>query len=156
MRLRLRSVETTLAMVDLPFTVELLLNIFWLALTGFAVMAFLRDQGGRGEAERLPYLRALFALACIMVLLFPVVSASDDLHPTQAIFEDSSKRIQPTVTPVLHGNAVAGLAMLLAFLSFAILFGPLKLRPLPSAPEPAKALLGHRLSVPGRAPPSFR
>ncbi len=40
-------------------------------------------------------MRSLLALGCLLALLFPVVSASDDLHPLRAEAEEStiSKRI---------------------------------------------------------------
>lgn len=141
-------------MVDLA-GVELLLNIFWLALTAFAVWLSFRDQIGGKEGERLSYFKILFALTCIAVLLFPVVSASDDLHPTQEIFEDSSKRVQPTVAPVLHGDAASGMAMLLVFLSFPALFRSQKAYLLRATPVVAKGLVGHHQLAAFRAPPSL-
>ena len=46
---------------------------------------------------------ALLALACVLVLFFPVISASDDLHPTQAVLEDATKRIQHVMRRHQHG-----------------------------------------------------
>ena len=134
---------------------ELLLNIFWLALTASAVLLSVRDQAGRRERDRLPYVRALLALTCLAVLLFPVVSASDDLHPTQEIFEDSSKRLQPTAAPILHYDAGTVFAMSLAFLCLAALFGSQRSRPLHATSIPAKGLAGHHRLAVGRAPPSL-
>jgi hypothetical protein len=141
-------------MIDLRSKVELLLNILWLALTASAVLLSVCHRAARRERDRLPYVRALLAITCLAVLLFPVVSASDDLHPTQEIFEDSSKRVQPTTAPILHGDAATGLAMVLAFLSLAALFGPLRSGPLHVIPIAARGLAGHNRLAAGRAPPS--
>lgn len=100
---------------------ELFLNLFWLALAATVATVFVRQQSGREEQERLPYAKALLALGCVIVLLFPFVSASDDLHPTQAIFEDSSKRVQKSASPALHGSGTTNLLMLLTLASLAAL-----------------------------------
>jgi hypothetical protein len=63
---------------------ELLLNLAWLLL---ALPAYwLWRRGTRGFSS----LQCLLALACILVLLFPVISASDDLHAMCSEMEDSS------------------------------------------------------------------
>jgi hypothetical protein len=68
---------------------ELLLNLLWvlLALPGY----WLWRRGGGAHRERgLSSLQCLLALGCVLVLLFPVISASDDLHAMRAEMEDSS------------------------------------------------------------------
>jgi hypothetical protein len=63
---------------------ELLLNLAWLLL---ALPAYwLWRRGTRGFSS----LQCLLALGCILVLLFPVISASDDLHAIRTEMEDSS------------------------------------------------------------------
>ncbi len=63
---------------------ELLLNLAWLLL---ALPAYwLWRRGTRGFSS----LQCLLALACALVLLFPVISASDDLHAMRSEMEDSS------------------------------------------------------------------
>lgn len=67
---------------------ELLLNLAWLLL---ALPAYWLWQGARGRGERRHNsLQVLLALGCALVLLFPVISASDDLHVMRAEMEDSS------------------------------------------------------------------
>jgi len=61
---------------------ELLLNIFWLLL---ALPAFLLWRRNRGFYE----LRGLLALSCMLVFLFPVISATDDLLAWQQVVEES-------------------------------------------------------------------
>lgn len=68
---------------------ELLLNLTWLLLALPAYWLWrrsfrMRAQGGPGS------LQCLLALACLLVLLFPIVSATDDLHAMRAEMEESS------------------------------------------------------------------
>jgi hypothetical protein len=66
---------------------ELLLNLAWLLLALPAYWLWRRN------ARRVTSLQCLLALGCLLVLLFPVISASDDLHVMRAEMEDSiSKR----------------------------------------------------------------
>jgi hypothetical protein len=68
---------------------ELLLNLVWILLALPAYWLWRRDAGSRG-ARRVSALQGLLALGCVLVLLFPVISASDDLHAMRAEMEDSS------------------------------------------------------------------
>jgi hypothetical protein len=63
---------------------ELLLNLAWLLLALPAYWLW------RRRARNVTSLQCLLALACTLVLLFPVISASDDLHAMRAEMEDSS------------------------------------------------------------------
>jgi hypothetical protein len=57
---------------------ELLLNLAWvlLALPGYWLWRTAEARQGRTISS----LQCVLALACVLVLLFPVISASDDLH----------------------------------------------------------------------------
>jgi hypothetical protein len=68
---------------------ELLLNLAWMLL---ALPAFwLWRQGESSRAlRRVTSLQCLLALGCVLVLLFPVISASDDLHVMRAEIEESA------------------------------------------------------------------
>jgi hypothetical protein len=68
---------------------ELLLNLAWLLLALPAYWLWRRDAETR-LARRVSSLQCLLALGCALVLLFPVISASDDLHAMRAEMEDSS------------------------------------------------------------------
>jgi hypothetical protein len=68
---------------------ELLLNLAWMLLALPACWLWRREAGARA-ARRLSSLQCLLALGCVLVLLFPVISASDDLHAMRAEMEDSS------------------------------------------------------------------
>src|SRR5580692_3718859 len=69
---------------------ELLLNLAWLLL---ALPAWWLWRG-RGAARKFSSLQCLLALGCTLVILFPVVSATDDLRAMRAEMEESpaSKR----------------------------------------------------------------
>jgi HAMP domain-containing protein len=68
---------------------ELLLNLAWLLLVLPAYWLWRRDTGSR-TARWVTSLQCVLALGCVLVLLFPVISASDDLHAMRAEMEDSS------------------------------------------------------------------
>jgi hypothetical protein len=68
---------------------ELLLNLAWMLLALPAYWLWRRDAGLR-LARRVSSLQCLLALGCALVLLFPVISASDDLHAMRAEMEESS------------------------------------------------------------------
>jgi hypothetical protein len=70
---------------------ELLLNLFWLllALPAYGLWRNARAARDRGS---LSSLQCVLALGCTLVLLFPVVSATDDLHAMRGEMEESSKR----------------------------------------------------------------
>jgi len=66
---------------------EILLNILWLMLLAPALWLWRRRQisGRRSGYESI---RFLICLGCILFLLFPVISASDDLHAMRAEMEE--------------------------------------------------------------------
>ena len=68
---------------------ELLLNLAWVLLALPAYWVWRRGAGTRG-ARRVSASQGLLTLGCVLVLLFPVISASDDLHAMRAEMEDSS------------------------------------------------------------------
>lgn len=72
---------------------ELLLNLAWLLL---ALPAYWLWRGSRTAAagRKLSSVQCLLALACMLVILFPVVSATDDLRAMRNEMEESpaSKR----------------------------------------------------------------
>ena len=72
---------------------ELLLNLLWLLLVmpAFWLWRYSRTAPKRRKASPL---HGLLALACLLVILFPVISATDDLHAMRAEMEESptSKR----------------------------------------------------------------
>jgi hypothetical protein len=72
---------------------EVLLNTTWLLV---AIGAFLFWQvEGEDNARRREHNRRyrFLALAVALILLFPVISLTDDLHAEQAAMEDSSRSV---------------------------------------------------------------
>jgi HAMP domain-containing protein len=69
---------------------ELLLNLCWLLLIGPGIYLWLRQ---RRHAK--PLLQFSISLVCLLFLLFPVISATDDLHAMRAEMEESSSSKRP-------------------------------------------------------------
>jgi hypothetical protein len=65
---------------------EFLLNVVWAMLAGMAISAFLLSV----PARRRRFLFAFAALCCALLLLFPSISISDDLHFQAFVSEDSN------------------------------------------------------------------
>lgn len=72
---------------------ELLLNLAWLLLALPAYYLW-REYRTAHTSHKFTSLQCLFALGCILVVLFPVISATDDLRAMRAEMEESpcSKR----------------------------------------------------------------
>lgn len=65
---------------------ELVLNLAWLAFSVAALLAWMRWRRFNA-CDTVPLARGLMVLACILVLLLPVISISDDLAQTPALAE---------------------------------------------------------------------
>lgn len=79
---------------------ELTLNLFWLLLTVPALMLWRREGLGCRHSHRSCIL--LLSLGCLLILLFPVISASDDLRAMRMEAED------PVRGDTLRGLSAAG------------------------------------------------
>jgi hypothetical protein len=66
---------------------ELLLNLAWLLLALPAYWLWRRGALAKRQS-RFNSLQGLLALGCLLVLLFPVISATDDLHAMRAEMEE--------------------------------------------------------------------
>jgi hypothetical protein len=69
---------------------EQLLNIAWLLAVAGIVLATCARPHCR--SRRFGVLMALVAFVCIAFVLFPVISASDDLHPASELSDDATRR----------------------------------------------------------------
>ena len=69
---------------------ELLLNVFWLMLALPAYWLWWRRAGSARKMGDFGSLRCLLMLGCVLLLLFPVVSATDDLYAMRSEAEESS------------------------------------------------------------------
>jgi hypothetical protein len=70
---------------------ELLLNLCWLLLGVPAVWVWQRARCARPEC-RVHSRRSLLLIACVVLLLFPIISASDDLQAMRPEVEESTSR----------------------------------------------------------------
>lgn len=68
---------------------ELLLNLVWILMALPAYWLWRRGEGAR-RARRVTAVQCLLALGCVVVLLFPVISATDDLHAMRTEMEESA------------------------------------------------------------------
>jgi hypothetical protein len=71
---------------------ELLLNLLWLTLLLPAVLIWRRHLVCSRSFWHPRSFRAIILLGCLLVLLFPVVSATDDLHPIRNEIEESNTK----------------------------------------------------------------
>lgn len=127
---------------------ELLLNVVWAVLAGTAISAFLSSAPG----QRKQFVLAFAALCCALLLLFPSISVSDDLHFQAVVSEDANpnkKLINAAHISVEHfttilfvlGALLAGLFRVIGFIWIA------------TATPYLSSLLNRPIL--GRAPPVF-
>jgi hypothetical protein len=74
---------------------ELLLNLLWVALVIPAIWLWRGQPVPKNHIRLVGGISAMILLGCVLLLLFPVVSASDDLHAMRPEIEEScpSKKI---------------------------------------------------------------
>ena len=136
---------------------ELLLNLVWIALAVSAFGALARIQCASAQKYSVAGARnvkALLALSCVLVLLFPIVSASDDLHPSQAVLEDATKRVQQGIVSLEFPAGHVSPALVPGVFVASAWCGLSQLGRLQSAAVPPRVLCrGHRFGD-GRSPPS--
>ena len=89
---------------------ELLLNLVWVAISATALMAWVSWRRGSASEAAPQMLPGVMVVVCILALLFPVISMSDDLSQTLGLAEGS--RIQD----VLKAPEMCGIDHLAAIL----------------------------------------
>ena len=137
---------------------ELVLNILWLMLTLPATWLWLRDPACVQSSRRLGSMRPILLLGCVLVLLFPVVSATDDMHVMRPELEESSsskRQVEVSGGEKSHSSPTtlhappALRVRLYSFCPSCLIYG--RVLTMPSwRPEPV--YLAHRN---GRAPPPY-
>lgn len=134
---------------------ELLLNLIWIALALAALCAFATGRSNRRQTSGSRWLKALLALSCGIVLLFPIISASDDLHPVQAAVEDASKRVQLALASGSTERSAPPTAptLLLFALATYFLYAQAAWWQRCEHPVAVRVLHGERFPAHGRAPP---
>lgn len=94
---------------------ELLLNLLWIVVATGVMGVILRHQCSR--ASRLPWATVLVIALFLAVLLFPVISASDDLYAQFFLTEDASRRMLSAVPPHPDSLPVAALLCYALFIA---------------------------------------
>ena len=136
---------------------ELLLNLAWLLLAFPAYWLWRRRETSAPQGRSFGSCQGLLALGCVLVLLFPVISATDDLHAMRAEMEEpgTSKRSVRQASPDKFSVKVSRLHHSPAILENASPFAPScdgwrESVITSSSPLPAPSILRA-----GRAPPVF-
>ena len=79
-------------------SMEIFLNLAWLVVAMVSVALWLRHERRTGKERRLP----LIALAMLLLVLFPVISVSDDLWSIQNPAETDAAQRRDQIAPFPH------------------------------------------------------
>lgn len=136
---------------------ELLLNLAWLLLA-LPAYGIWRQAAVAKRQNRFHSLQGLLALGCLLVLLFPIVSATDDLHAMRAEMEEPgvSKRSIRQASQDKFSVKVSRLHNSPAILDNAIAFAPSCDGWRESVITSSSPLAAPSILRAGRAPPIFR
>lgn len=99
---------------------ELLLNLVWLAVA-IAALAKL-GVWASGETDRRRIRVAAVATACVIVLLFPIISITDDLEASTAVVEESATVRRVVAAAVLHAIPILATTLALGLFAAALTF----------------------------------
>ena len=100
-------------------SVELLLNLIWLAIAASAFCSWMRWRRSSSSRAVPPMLRGLLVISCILLLLLPVISITDDLSQLPTLAEGN--RLQD----VLKAPELRGIHVVSAILPALLMpFGP--------------------------------
>ena len=135
---------------------ELLLNLAWLLLA-LPAYAIWRQGAVAKPQDRFNSLQALLALGCLLVLLFPIISATDDLHAMRAEMEEpgTSKRSVRQASPDKFSVKVSRLHNSPAILENTSAFALSRDRWRESVITWSSPLAAPSILRAGRAPPIF-
>ena len=97
---------------------ELLLNLVWLAV---AIAAFARlGVWASAETDRRRIRLAVVATACVIVLLFPIISITDDLEASAAVVEESATVRRVVAAAALHVLPIVAFTLALCIFASAL------------------------------------
>ena len=102
---------------------ELLLNLIWLLLALPAIWIWRREPCQSSRSIRVHH---FLVLGCVLILLFPVVSASDDLNAMRPEMEESSpskrmvRQAAGEKSPAWSGNGGSIAALVTSSFSFGL------------------------------------
>lgn len=105
---------------------ELLLNLAWLLVATGAIVLWLCQKRDGVFTGRMGLLLQSVALACALAVLFPAISATDDLHAAQLAVEasDVARKALRSMNTVSSSSAVDWLHFLPALLLLAAMTAP--------------------------------
>ncbi len=105
---------------------ELLLNVIWLLLAAAAVIIWLCQKRGGASAGRGRRLLQSVALGCALAVLFPAISATDDLHAAQLAVDasDAARKMLRNMNTMSSSGAVDWLHFLPALLLLVLAVTP--------------------------------
>ncbi len=134
---------------------ELLLNIVWVLVVAGSLLFWRRFLSANEHCARRPVI-TLVALLCILVLLFPVISATDDLHVAEFAMEDSGRKVLRHLLPDTS-SGIQGSHARLCSSSPSVLLGHLApvLTFVPVQQPQLLSTSSYRNSVSDRAPPAL-
>jgi len=129
---------------------ELLLNLAWLLL---ALPAYWLWRGRR-SGRKFQSLQCLLSLGCLLVILFPVISATDDLRAMRAEMEESptsKKAFRQTGTEKTSASKWQGAPAITAAAAITITLHESRLEPVSQG---SSQLAAPAADYSGRAPPA--
>jgi hypothetical protein len=131
---------------------ELLLNLAWLLLALPAYWLWRASSNTR----RFSSAQCLLALASLLVILFPVVSATDDLRAMRTEMEESqvNKRTLRQASSEKDAGAAWHSSPVLTSTTFSVLLNDFGWLPLPAAR--VSVTVAPSIERPSRAPPASR
>ena len=105
---------------------EVLLNLAWLLVAISAGILWLHQRGRIASTGRSGLLLQSVALACALAVLFPAISATDDLHATQLAVEasDVARKALRSMQTVSSSSDVDWLHFVPALLLLAVMTAP--------------------------------
>jgi hypothetical protein len=131
---------------------ELVLNLVWITISTSALLAWANWRMGSSSDSAPQMLRGLLVVGCILALLFPVVSISDDLSQTLTLAEGN--RMQD----VFKAPELRGIYFLSAILPSLLLRGQLESRNLTRSFAAQAPVVLHKICwspvIEKRPPPS--
>lgn len=130
---------------------EIALNILWLLLLLPAAWLHQRQNPDCCSHLRCPRLAPLLILGCVLVLLFPVISATDDLHAMRFEMEEPGPQrwvkqldVEQSGSVFKSGSTLIRSASSLCGQGHEIVCGRVYLAPLPFAGEVTVSELASR------------